>query len=283
MIFTPTYIFGYFPVPNAEVGFYLAISVLVWTCLQFLAFSVKFPDWKAQEPGWNKAPKKVSVHGMRDMRNSFVSVFFSCIAGTIVLYGFLLDGWWFDKQANDSQIALLIMFTGHLIVDFIVLVYLEICDSYLFGHHFFTLLGCYFSLTLHVHEACICYVLLITELTYPVSHLRLSLRYYNMKNTKAYHACEVFYHTPFIITRTIWIFPGTYYIISGADTHLVIKILTIGLQLQFWVCARKMVSTLIQKFMIFKKLSEQNIQLHWLTLVPEAEVFFKRPAKKILV
>jgi len=166
---------------------------------------------------------------MLDMRNRITS----CVHGIFALFLSGYNTYFVHSQCGekntDFEAFVLNLSNGYFAYDLLAMAYLGILDKSMIIHHGICITGLSFGLYTQTSADILIGALFLTEISNPPMHIRMVLRHFGLRYTKAYESCELSYILLYILGRVFLGFPVLYRTWLCESNHLVVKLMGTGL------------------------------------------------------
>ena len=161
---------------------------------------------------------------------------------------------------------------GYFLYDFFAMAYYGLLDAAMSFHHWTCIIGMSLPLTSGMGANYIVQGMFVAEASNPFMHIRIILRHYGLRYTRAYETMEILFMIIYIFGRVIM---GTYTAWSTANCHhnfMLCKIAAFGLLLQTVHFSQQMLGILRKRFKEISDRKRYHIKIRWLEPLNSVEL-----------
>lgn len=213
----------YYPLSKEDaVG--IATSFLFWSTLYIIVEQLPLPF----------LPKGavVSRSSELDVKNRIVSIIHGLVLVVFSAQEFYLHPGSCGDPNTTFEKRLIYTAVGYFLYDFSAMAYYGLLDAAMSFHHWTCIVGMSLPLTAGVGANYVVQGMFVAEASNPFMHVRIILRHYGLRYTRAYETMEILFMIIYIFGRVIM---GTYTAWSTACCHhnfLIVKLAAVGLLVQ---------------------------------------------------
>jgi hypothetical protein len=224
--------------------------------------------------------KRKLIH---DTKTRFVSIIHATLIFWLAMYDTLFNQ--NDKCGETNtpfQNFIMLISLSYFLYDLIACIALDVSDREMVLHHLFVMVGYYIGVSYNNSANEMVRALIITEISCPIMHLRMILKNYDLKHTKAHCLLDFIYMIIYILARVIYGTKITIFTVFCRDNLLLVKVAGIFIWVQSILFARRMISLIRHRYLEYKERTEKDVELYWLThnkKIEELE-YFKRSLKR---
>lgn len=174
----------------------------------------------------------VSRSASLDVKNRIISI----IHGLVLVVFSAREFYFHPGSCGDPNTTyekrLIYTAVGYFLYDFSAMAYYGLLDAAMSFHHWSCIIGMTLPLTAGVSANYVVHGMFVAEASNPFMHVRIILRHYGLRYTRAYETMEILFMIIYIFGRVVM---GTYTAWSTAccqHNFLVVKLAAIGLLVQ---------------------------------------------------
>jgi len=183
---------------SQDVLIQFTASFLVWNVLNYIVMSINLPD------------KHLKRDDMLDMRNRMVSLSHGLTMVFMGGYHFYFIHTECGQKMSDYQRSILVISCGYFTYDLVAMWYYGLLDKAMLIHHGMCQLGMLGGLEAARSTSYLIDALFVTEISNPMMHGRMVLKYLGLRYTKAYEVSELTYiskhGSPHLICVVLYIY-----------------------------------------------------------------------------
>jgi len=247
----------FYPLPRKDFEG-IMISFFIWTIV-YAAVIARLPLKYVGKP----ESKKISPETDLDIRNRLVSI----INGVTL---FLLSGnlyYRFPGGCGDPNRAyethLIYFAVGYFLYDFWAMAYYGLIDMAMTIHHWSCIIGMSLAFTKGVGANYVAMGMFVAEGSNAFMHIRVILRHFGLRYTKAYEMMELAFITIYIFARIFLGSTLTYNNCLCSHNHLVSKCAAVSLMMQTYMFTWQMLGLLRKRFKEIADRKLHRIKIRW--------------------
>lgn len=159
----------------------LLTSFVLWNVVNLVVMNMKLPD--------SHLPR----NDMLDLRNRIVSCLHGLISVVLAAYNtYFLHSECGQKNTRFEE-YIMIFSSGYFFYDFMAMAYFGLLDISMSIHHFICMFGMAYCVISDIAANTLIAALFVSEISNPAMHIRMVLKYLNLRYTKAYESAELMY------------------------------------------------------------------------------------------
>lgn len=215
-------------------------------------------------------------HLSKKDKDDLVNRVISLIHGLVML---VLSGYHFyfapgscGGTNTNFEEKVMIASASYFLYDFLVMAYLGLLDLPMTFHHGICHFGMMTTVVMGVSANYTVNGMFIAECSNPSMHLRVLLRHFGMRYTRAYEACEISFVLLYCFGRFLMGFSQTWRTCMCQHNHPIIKFAALGLLFQslYFIFQLAKILTKRMKEMALRK--EMRVKMLWFTPLNQAQM-----------
>jgi len=238
----------------------IGLSFILWNVLNFIVKSISLPD------------SHLKRNEMLDMRNRIVSFFHG--SSMLISAGYHMYFLHSDCGACNTSLERNIIYTscGYFLYDFVAMAYYGLLDKGIFIHHILCVLIYVTGLSQGNSASLMINAVFAAEISNPIMHVRMILKYMGLRHTKSYEGSELTYIMLFIYGR---IFLGTPVVINTlmcSQNNFLMKLSAVGIICQSYFFIYYMIIILKTRANEYSKRKRFSIKMYWVTALTSKQI-----------